>query len=293
MNQLGLSNISKKDSRRLFYLLFRGKRNYFRTGIIIILFLLFMAIFSPMLAPYSPFEQNLDKKLEPPSLLHPLGRDQLGRDILSRLVYGSRVSLLVGISTTLISLALGIIIGGFASFKGGILDEILSRIIDILLAFPGILLALSLMAVMGPGIINLVIALSLVGWVGYARLTRAQVLSLKEREFIMAARAIGASNFRIIALHLIPNLISPLLVEASFGVASVIVAEAGLSFLGLGVQPPTPSWGAMLNDGREYILIASHLTTFPGIIIMITVLGFNFLGDSLRDIIDPKRGTKI
>jgi peptide/nickel transport system permease protein len=251
--------------------------------------LIVCAAASPLLAPYSPQRMSLEEELATPSPAHPLGQDKFGRDVLSRLIYGARVSLLVGTVTVAISLAVGACLGCAAGFWGGLIDELFLRVVDVFLAFPGILLALALMAVLGPSLSNVVIALSLTGWVGYARLARGQVLSLKERDFVAAARASGATDGRIIFRHILPNVAAPLSVQATFGLGAAITAEAALSFLGLGVQPPTPSWGSMLNEGRQFLLLAPHLTTFPGLAIMLTVLGFNFLGDGLNDWLDPRK----
>jgi peptide/nickel transport system permease protein len=258
-------------------------------GAAVILALIVCAATSPYLAPYDPQAMSLEQELSPPSAGHLLGQDKFGRDILSRIIYGARISLLVGVTTVLVSLSIGACVGCAAGFFGGLADEVFLRIVDIFLAFPGILLALSLMALLGPALSNVIIALCLVGWVGYARLARAQVLSLKERDFVLAARASGATDARIIFRHVLPNVLAPLTVEATFGMGAAITAEAALSFLGLGVQPPTPSWGSMLNEGRQFLLIAPHLTTFPGLAIMLVVLGFNFLGDGLRDWLDPRK----
>ncbi|MFH0809449.1 MAG: nickel transporter permease [Pseudomonadota bacterium] len=247
-------------------------------GAALIAALVVCATASPWLAPQNPQKMSLEEELRPPSAQHLLGQDKFGRDIFSRVIHGARVSLLVGTVTVLVSLSLGICLGCTAGYFGGVVDEIFLRVVDIFLAFPGILLALSLMAVLGPSLSNVIIALCLVGWVSYARLARGQVLSLKERDFVVAARAAGASDRRIIFRHILPNVLAPLTVEATFGMGSAIVAEAALSFLGLGVQPPTPSWGSMLNEGRQFLLIAPHLTTFPGLAIMLVVLGFNFVG---------------
>jgi peptide/nickel transport system permease protein len=258
-------------------------------GAAIVVGLIFMAIFAEYIAPYDPLEQNIIMKLKPPSKAHWFGQDPLGRDMLSRIIYGSRISLKVGIATVTISLTVGLIIGSISGYYGGFVDDLFMRIVDILMAFPGILLAIAMVAVLGPDLNHVILALCLIGWVGYARLVRGQVLYVRELDYVTAAQALGASPARIIALHIIPNLIAPVIVEATFGMAGAILAEASLSFLGLGAQPPTPSWGAMLNEGRQYLLLAPHTTTFPGIAIMLVVLGFNFLGDGLRDYLDVKR----
>lgn len=260
-------------------------------GALLIAALLLCAAASPWLAPHSPQAMNLAEELAAPSPGHPLGQDKFGRDVLSRIIYGARVSLLVGVLTVMVSVAIGAALGCTAGYLGGMVDEVFLRVVDIFLAFPGILLALAIMAVLGPSLSNVIIALCLTGWVGYARLARAQVLSLKERDFVVAARATGASDSRIIFRHILPNVAAPLSVQATFGMGAAITAEAALSFLGLGVQPPTPSWGSMLNEGRQFLLIAPHLTTFPGLAIMLVVLGFNFLGDGLNDWLDPRKVT--
>ncbi len=265
------------------------KNKFALFGAVIILFLLLTALFAPLLAPYDPFEQNIMQGLEKPNKAHWFGQDKLGRDLLSRVIYGSRISLWVGISTVSISLIVGVAIGAISGFYGGLTDDLFMRLVDILMAFPGILLAIAMVAVLGPGLNHVILALCLIGWVGYARLVRGQILYLRELEYVTAARAIGANPGRIITRHLLPNLIAPLIVEATFGMAGAILAEASLSFLGLGTQPPTPSWGSMLNEGREFLLLASHHTTFPGLAIMLVILGFNFLGDALRDYFDVKR----
>ncbi len=256
-------------------------------GVLIVLTAVVVAVAAPYLAPYDPFQQDLAGALRGPSPQHLLGQDDLGRDILSRIIYGTRISLKVGVVTVGISALLGMLIGAVAGYLGGWVDEILMRITDILLAFPGILLAIGIMAILGPSLNNVLIALCIVGWKGYARLVRGEVLKEKEKEYVQAARALGYSRIRIILFHLIPNTLNPVLVMATLGMATMIIAEAGLSFLGLGTQPPIPSWGSMLSEGRQYILQAPHLTTFPGLAIMTLVLGFSFLGDALRDALDP------
>ena len=261
-------------------------------GLCLIILFTLTAALAPIIAPYDPSEQNLFEGLKGPGKKHILGQDRLGRDILSRIIYGSRVSLQVGIMAVGISLLIGLIVGSVSGYFGGFVDNLFMRIADIFLAFPGILLAIGITAVLGPSLTNVILALSVISWVGYARLIRGQMLSAREYEYVSAARAIGASHFRIIVRHILPNIIAPMLVQASLGMAGAITAEAGLSFLGLGTQPPTPSWGSMLNEGRNYLLVAPHLTTFPGLAIMIVVMAFNFLGDGLRDIWDVKERIK-
>lgn len=241
------------------------------------------AVIGPWLVPYDPSAQELALRLEGPSRLHWLGLDELGRDILARVMSGARISLFVGFVVVSVSASIGAVMGAIAGYYGGIIDEAISRVIDILLAFPGLLLAIALVAVLGPSLTNVVLALSLIGWVGYARVVRAQVLQAREFEYVAAARAIGAATPRILIRHVLPAALPALTVQATLGMGGAILSEAALSFLGLGVQPPTPSWGAMLNYGRVHVLDAPHLTVFPGLAIALVVLGLNLLGDSLRD----------
>jgi peptide/nickel transport system permease protein len=257
-------------------------------AVLVSVFILF-AIFAPWIAPQDPAHIDLSIRLSPPSAAHWCGTDELGRDILSRLIYGSRISMLVGSCVVAMSLFLGLIFGAIAGYYGGLLDRLLNIIVmNAFLAFPGILLAIAFVAFRGPGIFNLILALSLAGWVGYARLVRGQVLAAKEREFVEAARALGASDLRVIVRHILPNIIQPVIVQAAIGMAGAILAEATMSFLGLGVPPPTASWGAMLNDGRSHIFDAPHLVIFPALAVMLAVLSFNFIGDALRDYLDPR-----
>lgn len=244
------------------------------------------AVLAPLLSPAPPDALDLAGGLEGPSLAHPLGQDRLGRDVLAGILYGGRVSLGVGAVAVGLSLALGTAVGFAAGYRGGWLDELLMRVVDVLLAFPGILLAIALAGVLGPSFKNLIVALSVLGWVGFARLVRGQVLSLKHREFVTAARVLGAGPLRIAWRHILPNLVAPLAVQATFSVASTILAESSLSFLGLGPQD-VPTWGSMLSQGVDYLLFAPHLALFPGLAIMVTVLGINVLGDALRDRLDP------
>ena len=248
-----------------------------------------VAALAPVLTPYNPTEQNLENDLAGSSREHPLGTDKLGRDVLSRIVYGSRISLMVGTTTVTISLLIGLLIGAVSGYFGGWVDQSLMRLVDVLMAFPGILLAIAFTAVLGPGLDHVVLALSLIGWTGYARLVRGEILALREKDFIRAALALGAPPARVIGLHMLPNLLPPLVIQATFGMAAAIIAEGSLSFLGLGAEPPTPSWGAMLNEGRQFILVAPHLTAFPGLAIMATVLALNLVGDGLSDRLE-KRG---
>lgn len=266
----------------------KTKNLFIILGISIVTTLCLLSIFAPLLSPYSPIEQNLYERLRGPSLSHILGQDSLGRDILSRMIYGSRVSLKVGFFTIFISAIVGTFIGSLAGYYGGKIDQVLMRVCDIFLAFPGLLMAITLISIMGPGLNNVIIALCIFGWVGYARLVRGQILSLKNLDYIKAAIACGLGDVRIIFKHFLPNLMAPVIVYSTFGMAGAIIAEAGLSFLGLGVQPPESSWGMMLSEGRRFLLIAPHVTTFPGIAIMVVVLGLNILGDALRDRLDKK-----
>jgi peptide/nickel transport system permease protein len=260
-----------------------------RVGLLIVIIAVFAAIAGPLLTPYDPASQTLAHRLEGPSGAHPLGLDELGRDILARLLAGARISLLVGIAVVSISSVIGMALGSAAGYFGGIVDDGISRAIDVLMAFPGILLAIALVAVLGPSLTNVVLALCVIGWVGYARLVRGQALRTRELEYVQAARALGASAPRIVLRHVLPTAFPAVIVQATLGMAAAIIAEASLSFLGLGVQPPTPSWGTMLDAGRAHLFDAPHLTIFPGFAIALLVLGFNFLGDGLRDRLDPKR----
>jgi peptide/nickel transport system permease protein len=257
-------------------------------GFAILLVLLFLAIAAPWIAPNDPFHQDSAERLSPPRAKHLLGTDHLGRDILSRLIYGTRYSFVVGIVSVAIGLCVGSLMGFVAGFYGRWLDGVLTRCMDVLLAFPGILLALAVVAALGPGLVNVMIAVGVWSVPIYGRIARGAALALKHQEFVQAVRALGANNLRVLAQHILPNSVPPLLVLSSLHVASAILWAAALSFLGLGAQPPTPEWGAMLNDGRQYIQVAPHVATFPGLAIMITVLSFNFLGDGLRDALDPR-----
>src|ERR1700730_5115243 len=260
-----------------------------RVGAAIVLLAVVAALSAPWVVPYDPASQQLSLRLERPSVHHPFGLDELGRDIFSRVLAGARISLLVGITVVGISTLVGVFLGAVAGYFGGWIDDLISRGIDVLLAFPGILLAIALVAVLGPSLTNVVLALSVIGWVGYARLVRGQVLRAREFEFVQEARALGASTARILLRHILPTTMPAVMVQASLGMAGGGVAGGGLRFLVRGVHPPAPSWGTMLNGGRLHLLDAPHLTIFPGAAIAVLVLGFNFLGDGLRDAIDPKR----
>jgi peptide/nickel transport system permease protein len=248
-----------------------------------------LAIFAPWIAPFDPAAIHLHARLAAPSAAHWFGTDELGRDILSRVTYGARISLFVASSVVLIALLAGTVLGSIAGYYGGWLDALLNVVLmNAFMALPSILIAIALVAFLGPGIGNLILALSITGWVGYARLVRAQVLAVREREFVESARALGATDLRILARHILPNIMQPVLVQAAIGMAGTILAEATLSFLGLGVPPPMPSWGVMLNDARAHLFDAPHMVIFPAIAIMIAVLAFNFIGDGLRDQLDPR-----
>ena len=258
-------------------------------GTILVVFFVVLAIFSPLVAPHDPAAIDLPARLAPPSRAHWFGTDELGRDILSRVIYGARISMLVGISVVAFSLLLGLLVGSIAGYYGGRVDRIVNVVVmNAFLSFPGILLAIAFVAFLGPGIFNLILALSIGGWVGYARLVRAQVLATREREFVEAARALGASDWRVITRHILPNMIQPVIVQAAIGMAGAVLAEATMSFLGLGVPPPAASWGSMLNDGRAHLFDAPHLVLFPAVTVMLAVLSFNFIGDALRDYLDPR-----
>jgi peptide/nickel transport system permease protein len=248
------------------------------------------AIVGPALTPFDPSAQELPSRLAGPTWTHPFGLDELGRDILARVLAGARISFLVGIVVVGVSAVIGTTIGAVAGYAGGIADETIGRLVDTLLAFPGLLLAIAFVAVLGPSLANVLVALTAIGWVGYARLVRGQVLRARELEYVQAARALGSSAARVLTHHVVPAAIPAVAVQATLGMGGAIISEAALSFLGLGVQPPTPSWGTMLNGGRAHLLDAPHLTIFPGLAIALVVLGFNFLGDGLRDTLDPKGG---
>lgn len=265
-------------------------------GALIFALFLLITILAPVLAPHDPALQDLKRRLAPPvglgmeeaSWEYPLGNDNLGRDILSRLLVGSRVSFVVGVITILLSASVGSLIGAASGFYRGALDNVVMRFVDIWMAFPGLLLAIAFGAALGPGLVNLIIALSLTNWVVYCRVVRAEVLSIRERDYVMAARIVGASDLRIILRHVLPNILAPILVISTLRMGTVIISEASLNFLGIGVQSSMPTWGGMLSDGREFMRNAWWLATFPGIAISIVVLGVNLLGDGLRDALDPR-----
>ncbi len=263
-------------------------------GLIMVLGVVFSAIFAPLISPHDPILQDVEKRLLPPlgqagaDPNYLLGTDQLGRDIVSRLIYGARISIVVSVSAVVFSAFLGTIIGLFSGFYGGKIDSVFMRLADVQLAFPFILLAIAIIAVLGPNLQNIIIVMGITGWVIYARVVRAEVLSLREKEYVMAVRALGGSNGRIIFNHLLPNVVPPIIVIITLEMARMIIMEAALSFLGLGIQPPTPTWGGMLADGRVYLVTSWWLATFPGLVIMLVVLGINLLGNWLRDVLDPR-----
>ncbi len=258
-------------------------------GIVFIILFVCFALFAPWIAPQDPAAINLPARLMGPSAQHWFGTDELGRDIFSRIIFGARVSMLVGISVVVGSRVLGLIIGALAGYYGGRVDRFVNVIVmNAFLSFPGFLLTIAFVAFLGPGLFNLIFALIIGGWVGYARLVRAQVLAVREREFVEAARALGASDLWILGRHILPNMIQPVIVQAAIGMAGAVLAEATMSFLGLGVPPPTASWGTMLNDGRSHLFDAPHLVLFPAAAVMLAVLSFNFIGDARRDYRDPR-----
>jgi peptide/nickel transport system permease protein len=263
-------------------------------GLIMVLGVIFSAVLAPLISPHDPILQDVEKRLIPPmgqegaDPNYLLGTDHLGRDIVSRLIYGARISIVVSVSAVALSAALGTLIGLFSGFYGGKVDNIFMRIADVQLAFPFILLAIAIIAVLGPDLQNIIITMAITGWVIYARVVRAEVLSLREKEFITSVRALGGSNGRIIFTHLFPNVVPPIIVIVTLEMARMIIMEAALSFLGLGIQPPTPTWGGMLADGRVYLVTSWWLATFPGLVIMLVVLGINLLGNWLRDMLDPR-----
>ena len=257
-------------------------------GIVFIISLFIIALFAPYIAPHSPYETNFFNTLEGPSREHFLGTDDLGRDVLSRLIYGARISLTIGFISVAIGLIVGVPVGAISGYYGGKIDIIVQRLVDIMMAFPGMLLAIIIVAVMGVGLVNAMIAVGVVSIPTYIRLVRGSVLSIKNREYVQAAKAIGVRESVIIFKHILPHCLAPIIVQSSLQIGVAILWAAGLGFLGLGAQAPIPEWGAILSQGRGYIRTAHHVTTYPGIAIMLTVLGFNLLGDGLRDALDPK-----
>mgnify|MGYP005841591635 CR=1 FL=1 len=275
-------------------LLSPGFWHYFRknrlavAGAVVVAAIFAVAVLAPLLAPYDPAAIEVAAKLRAPSAAHPLGTDQLGRDVFSRLLFGSRISLTVGFIAVGISLLIGILVGALAGFYGGLIDNVLMRFVDIMMCFPTFFLILTIVALLGPNIINVMIVIGVTSWMGTARFVRAEFLSLRGRDFVTAATALGARDGRIIFRHMLPNALAPVFVAATLDVATAILVEAGLSFLGFGVQPPAPSWGNILTEGRLYIFDAWWLTIFPGAAILLTVLAFNLFGEGLRDALDPR-----
>ena len=258
-------------------------------GVLLLTVFAICAAAAPWLAPHSPAQLGLDARLLPPSAAHWFGTDELGRDVLSRTIYGARVSLAVAFAVVGLSLTLGLVFGMAAGFYGGVIDTVVNVYLsNAFLALPGILLAVAFVAFLGPSLVNLILALALASWVNYARLVRAQVMSMKQREFVQAARSLGAGDWRLMTRHILPNIVQPLLVQAAVGMAAAVLAEATLSFLGLGVQPPTATWGAMLNDARSHLFESPYLVFFPAAAVALCVLAFNLIGDGLRDALDPR-----
>ena len=263
------------------------------TGLLLIVALSIVAIFAPYLAPFDPLKTNLPERLLHPSIEHLMGTDNLGRDCLSRLIYGTRISLTAAVVVTLISLTIGIFIGTVSGYMGGIVDEVLMRIVDVMLAFPGLIITIAVAGILGPALENLMLAMIVTGWVSYSRLIRSSVLLAKEQDYIISSKAICCSDLRIIFSHIMPNVIAPIVVLATLEMGNVILSICGLSFLGLGSQPPTPEWGSMLEAGRPFMESVPTLMIFPGMMIMLTVMAFNFLGDGLRDALDPRVKEKV
>jgi peptide/nickel transport system permease protein len=272
---------------KIFWRRFR-KNKLAMFGALIILFLALVAVLAPLIAPFHPHHQDILHRLEPPSRKHPLGTDDLGRDLLSRIIYGTRVSLLVGFVAVGIAIIIGSFLGLLSGYLGGWFDALIMRFVDIMLCFPTFFLILMVIAFLEPNIWNVMVVIGLTGWPGLTRLVRGECLSVREREFIQAARVLGLSNIRVMLVHLLPNVMAPILVTATLGIGGAILTESALSFLGLGVQPPTPSWGNILTAGKDYITIAWWLSLYPGLAILITVLAYNLLGEGLRDVLDPR-----
>ena len=257
-------------------------------GLALMLFFALSGLLAPVIAPADPLDQDLSFRLKPPSPAHWLGTDQLGRDVLSRILFGTRISLTIGLVVVGSAGTFGTLVGLIAGYRRGLVDEALMRVTDVFLAFPALILAMAIAGALGPNLNNAMIAIAVVTWPVYARLARGQVLSLREREFVEAARALGASPGRIIWRHLLPNSLAPILVQASFDMGGAILSAAGLSFIGFGAQPPTPEWGVMISEGRKFISTQPWLSLFPGLAILLTVTAFNFIGDGLRDTLDPR-----
>ena len=257
-------------------------------GMILIVLFVIAAIFAPVIAPYSPIEQNLLQRRQPPSSQYWMGLDEVGRDVFSRLIFGARTSLQVGVLSVGLAIIVGSILGAVSGYLGGWTDQVIMRFMDILLAFPGLLLAIAVVSILGPGLMNMLYAIGFVSIPVYARIMRASVLSVREQDFVMAAHAVGVPEDRMLLRQILPNCLTPIIVAGTLGIATAILDAAGLSFLGLGAQPPTPEWGTMLGEGRGSVFTAPHIVVFPGLAIMLNVLGFNLLGDGLRDALDPR-----
>jgi len=279
--------MKKETPLTIFWQRFR-KNKLAISGSILVFMLFFIAVFAPWIAPHDPTDINVDVILEGPSLTHPFGTDDLGRDILSRMIFGARVSLAVGFVAVGIATLIGIALGSLAGYYGGWFETVIMRFVDIMLSIPAFFLILAVIAFIGPSIWNIMVVIGLTSWMGVARLVRAEFLTLKQREFVLAARCIGAKDFRIIFRHILPNSLAPVLVSVVLGVAGAILVESALSFLGIGIQPPDPSWGNILTSGKDNIEIAWWLSVFPGLAILITVLSYNLLGEGIRDAIDPR-----
>ncbi len=264
-----------------------GRHGMLRLGLFLVLAMSALAVFAPLIAPYDPTALDLDAILMPPSLAHPLGTDGLGRDVLARMLYGGRVSLWVGFVAVGIAVTIGLTLGLIAGYFGGLADEVIMRGVDTMLCFPSFFLILAVIAFLEPSLLNIMIVIGLTSWMGVTRLVRAETLSLRDRDFVSAARLAGARPLRILLVHILPNAAAPVLVSVTLGVAGAILTESSLSFLGLGPQPPTPSWGNMLLEGKQALEVAPWLSLYPGLAILLTVLGYNLLGESLRDLIDP------
>jgi len=272
----------------------RFKKNHLAVlGLIIVVLIIMATIIGPFFSPYPPGKQNFEVLLAPPSAEHLMGTDSLGRDVFSRIIFGARYTMLIGVGVVAVVAFVGTVLGLIAGYYGGKIDFVLMRLVDMLLSIPALVLALGIAGALGGGLINMIVAIGAVGWTQFARLVRGEVLSIKNNDYVTAARALGGRNSRIIIRHIIPNIIAPMIVFTTLYIPSAILWAAALSFLGLGVQPPTPEWGALIAEGRGFIHFAWWISTFPGLAIMITVLGFNFMGDGLRDAFDPKMGKEL
>ena len=277
------SSLSRDALRRL------RKNRLAMAGLMVVIFLLLLAIFADVIAPYPYTKVNFGRLNEAPSRDYPLGTDQIGRDLLSRMIYGARVSMLVGLGAQVIVVLIGVPIGALSGYVGGRTDLLLTRFIDVMYAFPRLLFVILVMSMLGAGLMNIFIAIGLTGWVGIARQTRAQVLAIREKEFVDGARALGAGFSRLLIRHVLPNALTPIVVAVTFGIPEAIFTEAALSFIGVGINPPTPSWGQMVGEGQQYLRSYWHLCVFPSIAIAVTMLAFTFFGDGVRDALDPKQ----